>query len=70
MTTQDQLSLRMLGAAAADIAAADGPIDSVTAVAALSSLGGIILSRPGPISMQTLDAIVTLMEAVRDEITS
>lgn len=70
MTPQDHASITLLTAVAAAIASVDGPIGAETAAAALGAVKRVIQSRGDAISMQTLDAIVALIEAVRDEITS
>lgn len=70
MTAADNAALRLLARTAEAIASVNGPISSGTAAAALMAVVSVIRSRNRPISMQTLDGIVALIEAVRDDITS
>lgn len=70
MIPTDQASLVLLTRTATAIAAVDVPISPTTAIAALSSIAMVIETRGTPITMKTLDGITSLIEALRDEITS
>lgn len=70
MTSTDHASLVLLTRTATAIAAVEGPVTPTTAIAALSSIAMVIETRGTPITPKTLDGITSLIEALRDEITS
>jgi hypothetical protein len=70
MTDVDDAAILLLASVAEALASVTGPITAATASAAMGAVATVLRVRKAPITMQTLDAILALIQAVREDITS
>jgi hypothetical protein len=68
MTQTDRAAMTMLEAVTHTIAGIDGPISSRVGAGVLLALSGIIQERRAPLEMNTLQAIMGLVVAIRDDV--
>jgi hypothetical protein len=66
----DDASRALLARGAGTLASIDGPVDSGTAFSAVSAIASVIRARRKPITDKTKAAILTLIQAVREDIMS
>lgn len=66
--SQDTAGMTMLTAVTQTIADVDGPISPRIGAGALLAMSGILQERRRPISMATLEAIMAVVVALRDDI--
>ena len=64
----DRAGLTLLTAVTETIAEIDGPISPRVASGALLAMSGILQERRAPITVQTLEAIMGLVVAIRDDL--
>lgn len=67
---QDRAAMTLLTAVTEHFAEIDGPISSRVASGALLALSGLLQERRAPISLRTLEAIMGVVVALRDDITA
>lgn len=70
MMTQDRAALTLLTAVTQTIAEIDGPISPRVASGTLMVLSGMLQDRRSPITLRTLEAIMGLVVAIREDITA
>lgn len=64
----ERAALTLLTAVTETIAEIDGPISPRVASGALMAMSGILQERRVPLSMRTLEAVMGLVVALRDEL--
>ncbi len=67
-TIQDRAAATVLNAVTEHFAGIEGPISSRVASGALMALSGLLRERRGPLPMQTLEAIMGLIVAIREDL--